>query len=475
MFLYRNKDWLYEHYIVKKMTSREIAEKVDVHYGTINKWLRKLNIPVRDISSCQQPKKKLNLLQSEDWLQNEYVKGRKSIKEIARNLNVSDNTVSQWLDKHKIPRKNYSELIEESNPLSMFLRDKEWMFEKYITEFTSIKQLSDNLNVSQRLVAKWLDIHGIKRRNIQESKIGKSKFNDLINDGKTIPILYKQGLTTIEIADLLDSSHQSIYQILLDFDVQIRGFTERALERNPLLKKLRNKEWLFSEYITKNYSIVDIAKHIKTSPQIVYNWLKKHKIGIKDSSFSHNKNVYSDEDLEEMLKSLADKLGHIPSVRELNEYCSQGLCPSAATYSLRGGLPYWQKRVFGKRNRAWLEWQKKCISVFNRVLDYPKFKAEKSFDWLRSPITGHKLKVDVYYPTLKLCVEFDGIGHFEPVQFLKGQDADKQFKKTQIHDAEKNKKIPERGLTLIRFKYDEPLTKEYVRELLEDVLEKRIA
>ena len=123
MPLYRNKDWLHEHYIVRKMTSQEIAELVGVNSGTVCRWLRKLNIPVRNISSCQQPRKKLNLLQSKDWLQKEYIDGKKSIKEIARNLNVSDSTVSQWLDKHNIPRKSYSELIEEDNPKSSLLKN----------------------------------------------------------------------------------------------------------------------------------------------------------------------------------------------------------------------------------------------------------------------------------------------------------------------------------------------------------------
>jgi transposase/very-short-patch-repair endonuclease len=471
MPLYRNKDWLHEHYIVRKMTSQEIAELVGVNSGTVCRWLRKLNIPVRNISSCQQPRKKLNLLQSKDWLQKEYIDGKKSIKEIARNLNVSDSTVSQWLDKHNIPRKSYSELIEEDNPKSSLLKNKDWLREKYITEFTSIKQLSDCLEVSQKLVAKWLDIHGIKKRNIQESKMGENKFNDLINDGKTIPKLYRQGLNIEEIGEHFDCSCQTVYRRLLDSNVKIRGFTERAKERNPLLGRLRDKKWLYHQYVTRNYSIIDIAEHLESNATTVYFWLQKHGIEIKDSSFSHSKERYSDEDLEKMLKNLAERLGHIPSVRELNEYCSQGLCPSAATYSLRGGLPYWQKRVFGKRNRAWLEWQKKCISVFNKVLGYPKFRAEKSFDWLRSPITGHRLKVDAYYPKLKLCIEFDGIGHFKPVKFLKGQNADKQFRKTQIHDAEKNKRIPEHGLTLIRFRHDEPLTEEYVKELLEEFLE----
>jgi transposase/very-short-patch-repair endonuclease len=350
------------------------------------------------------------------------------------------------------------------------LENKEWLYDTYINQGKSVRGIATMLSVGDGRVVRWLDIHGIKRRNIQESRISSEADNNKINDGTTIPFMYKQGMNIKQIAKELNCGIQTVYRRLKKYNIKIENFEHRALKRNPLLRKLRNKVWLHKKYIINNLSVVDIAKELKTDAGLVYTWLKFHKIEIKDSSFSHSKEKYSDEDLEKMLRGLADKLGHIPSTRELNEYCSKGLCPCAATYSLRGGIPYWQKRVFGKRNRAWLEWQKKCLSVFNKVLDYPKFKAEKSFDWLRSPITGHKLKVDVYYPELKLCVEFDGLGHFKPVQFLKGQDADKQFEKTRIHDAEKNKRIPEHGLTLIRFRYNEPLTEEYIINLLEEVL-----
>ncbi len=406
-----------------------------------------------------------------DWLYGEYIEKQRTIKDIALQLKSSPETISKWLGIHGIKVKSYADLMAERNPKMKYLRDKDWLQEKYCIEFLSLNQLSKMLNVTDGTVKRWINYHGIETRNLQESRIGDNPNNDTINDDETIPKLYASGLNIKEIAEKLDCGFQTVYRRLLKNNVTIENFVDRVLQENPLLAKLRHKEWMLNEYIGKNKSTGDIAGEINTNAATVYFWLKKHGVDIKDSSFSHSKSRYSDEEMELMLKSLGEQIGHIPSVRELNEYCGKGFCPSATTYSLRGGIPYWQKRVFGKRNRAWLEWQKQCLSVFNKALDYPEFKAEKSFDWLRSPITGHKLKVDAYYPKLKLVIEFDGLGHFKPVQFLKGQDADKQFEKTQIHDAAKNKRIPEHGLRLLRFRYDEPLTEEYVSSLIENIME----
>lgn len=406
--LHQNEEWLYDKYVVEKITMPQIAELVGVNKSTIGKWLKKFNIKARDISTCQQPHKKLYLLHSKEWLEEQYLILKKSTNEIAEQVGSVNSVVGSWLKKH-----------------------------------------------------------GIAARTIGESRLLNPKIN-IINDDKTITDMYLGGKTAREIAKELNCSIQTVLRRLEKSDIKPLTANERVLLAKPTLQKLRNKQWLYQKYIVNDSTTVSIAEELKTNHVTVCYWLKKHGIPIKPSSESHSKERYSDNDLAQLLLSLSKQLGRIPSVRDLNEYCKQGVCPSAATYSLRGGMSYWQKYVFGKRNRSWLEWQRKCIAKFNEVLDNPKFKAEKTFEWLRSPITGYKLKIDAYYPDYNLCVEFDGEGHFKPIQFLKGQNAERQFQKTQVHDAVKNTEIPLHSLKLIRFKYDEPLTREHILERLSE-------
>lgn len=50
--LYKNKDWLYQEYIIKKISKREIAQRCKCDHGTITRYLHKFNIPIRTLSEA---------------------------------------------------------------------------------------------------------------------------------------------------------------------------------------------------------------------------------------------------------------------------------------------------------------------------------------------------------------------------------------------------------------------------------------
>lgn len=352
------------------------------------------------------------------------------------------------------------------NIANKMLENKYWLHEQYKVNKRSANNISKELKVSDSVVRKWLVTHDISIRNIRESRMTSNKSVDLINDKEYINKLYvDEGLTCSEIARKLSCGTQTIYRRLLENDIEIRNFEDRMIKMNPKLKKLRSNNWMYQRYLTENKTMAEIADELGTSATMVSNWLDKHGIPTKDWHDTHG-DKYTDFQLEEIFMELGNKLNRIPSARDLDKYSQLGLCPSATTYVLRGGIPFWQKKVFGKSLQKWRAWEYECIHLFNKILGYPEFKREKRFNWLRSPITNYHLRVDVFYPTYGLCVEFDGEGHFKPIQFLPNQDAKKQLERTQFHDSIKNKLIPENGLKLIRFKFDEPMDESHVNEIL---------
>ena len=58
--LYQDKDWLYQKYVVEKLSTVEIArvyrEEVDrwCDPNTISRWLKKHKIPMRSLAEAQQ-------------------------------------------------------------------------------------------------------------------------------------------------------------------------------------------------------------------------------------------------------------------------------------------------------------------------------------------------------------------------------------------------------------------------------------
>jgi len=90
----------------------------------------------------------------------------------------------------------------------------------------------------------------------------------------------------------------------------------------------------------------------------------------------------------------------------------------------------------------------------------------RGFDWLK--LKTNKQEIDIWFPELKLAIEYDGEQHFYPIEYFGGQE---NFEKTTQRDHLKNQKIAEHTEDIkyfIRFNYKEPITKEYVIQKLID-------
>lgn len=82
----------------------------------------------------------------------------------------------------------------------------------------------------------------------------------------------------------------------------------------------------------------------------------------------------------------------------------------------------------------------------NRSIEY---EVQKRF---KDCIDKRALPFDFYIPTLNTCIEFDGKQHFEPVDYFGGEKA---FKEVQRRDGIKTKYCKEKGIKLLRIRYDE--------------------
>lgn len=72
-----------------------------------------------------------------------------------------------------------------------------------------------------------------------------------------------------------------------------------------------------------------------------------------------------------------------------------------------------------------------------------------------------KLLFDFYIPSENMCIEYDGIQHFEPITHFGGKVA---FEKIRTYDKIKNDFCKDKGILLIRFSYMDK--KEYIQNVL---------
>ena len=93
-----SREWLYEKYVVEGLTGPEVAELAGTSYGPVYKWLRQYGIPVKEGSArprIEPPPR--------EWLVDQYVGGKRSMKDIAEELGVAHTTVYRWLQGYQIP------------------------------------------------------------------------------------------------------------------------------------------------------------------------------------------------------------------------------------------------------------------------------------------------------------------------------------------------------------------------------------
>lgn len=86
----------------------------------------------------------------------------------------------------------------------------------------------------------------------------------------------------------------------------------------------------------------------------------------------------------------------------------------------------------------------------------PQYKFDDCRDQLPLPF-------DFYLPQYNTCIEYDGLQHFEPIDWFGGE---KSLKITQYHDNIKTNYCKENKITLIRIAYNQSVTEELNKFLL---------
>jgi len=128
---YHNKDWLYQKYIVDKLSIQEVANLCFCHAATIHRRLKKYNIPRRSLSeahkggiksqesiikfrksiikSYEKKNPKLRLIRNKSWLQNRYTENNWGTSQIASFCDCDVQTVRKSLKFFDIPIRSNQE------------------------------------------------------------------------------------------------------------------------------------------------------------------------------------------------------------------------------------------------------------------------------------------------------------------------------------------------------------------------------
>ena len=164
---YHDKEWLQEKYWTQGMDTTEIAKEIGVVRETIRRWLVKHNIPRRKRGPEKGSSRgDAGKLRDKDWLENQYNELEKSAGKIARELDLNDQTVLNWMEKHGIERREVGDVfVPRSSGKDKRLDDKEWLQAEYEDNGRSMYDIAQELDVTTPAVKYRLDTYGIERRS----------------------------------------------------------------------------------------------------------------------------------------------------------------------------------------------------------------------------------------------------------------------------------------------------------------------
>lgn len=127
------------------------------------------------------------------FLNDQYTIQQKSIREIAKETGLTKKQIQRLIKKFRIKtRKGRRKGIKKYRPLDILTKDL--LYQKYIIENKSIKDISDEMNIGIRCISRGLEYYNIpKRGNSRKGRKNKNPFNYK----QDIPVGYTYELLTV--------------------------------------------------------------------------------------------------------------------------------------------------------------------------------------------------------------------------------------------------------------------------------------
>lgn len=151
-------------------------------------------------------------------------------------------------------------------------KDKDVLYRLYHEEQLTMTEIGRRLGCSGDTIREWL-----KKYNIPIRKYVSSYS---FSPEEAIK-LYLSGMSIVGISKKIGGFERSIRKVLVENGIELRDRSEAqtvAQYGKPINKKLKDKNWLYIEYIEKRRSAKEIAEEVGHDPKVVFQYLEKYNI-----------------------------------------------------------------------------------------------------------------------------------------------------------------------------------------------------
>lgn len=191
-----NYDWLYDQYITQDKRSEEIAEEYGCKQNTIQCWLRKHGIKKKITSHYH---KKKHDYETYNYLYHNHIELHKSMADLARENNVSGDTIRENLLKNGItpwrrkPGSRYSD------------HEIDTMVDLYCNQMMSANTISKLFQTDHNTIIRQLRKRGVCTRGVIEAQYAANgtEMNESLNNADLLKRLHwDEGMSCKAIGEI---------------------------------------------------------------------------------------------------------------------------------------------------------------------------------------------------------------------------------------------------------------------------------
>ena len=133
----RDYNFMYREYVIKNKTIYQMATELSVAATTVSKWLKKLGVKIKSASEYTHNSESIQKLNNFKYLYDEYILKKRTTNQIAEELDVSGAAVKYKLKKFEIKRRKRGDYVCNRETL-ILLNDYTYMYDEYVTNKKSI-------------------------------------------------------------------------------------------------------------------------------------------------------------------------------------------------------------------------------------------------------------------------------------------------------------------------------------------------
>lgn len=153
-----------------------------------------------------------------EWLREKYISEGRSTVEMANLAGVTPQAVIRWMEKHGIDRGGPNPEGGRSVQCDLPERE-EWLREMYWSEWKTISEIAELGDYTEPTVRRWMDRHGIERRDRSKSRVSTPK---LLNADKLQSWHHEDGYTLTKIADKIGCSKMTVSMWFDRHDIEVK-------------------------------------------------------------------------------------------------------------------------------------------------------------------------------------------------------------------------------------------------------------